>query len=119
MLSQNGKLLPTLVSIDLLLLVNEILAKTYVIDDGRATNPTSTIESQTALFNNAENTASDDSQAEFADPEDSDLVREAKKITVDPFEYDFDHKNVILYNLGIGATEKEVGTELIKMLCHF
>ena len=70
------------------------------------------MDSQQAIFGNADNTASDEPEGDFADPEDSEIVREAKKITLDPVEYEFDNKEVILYNLGIGATEKQVSRGL-------
>ncbi|KAG6857235.1 hypothetical protein H0H87_007654 [Tephrocybe sp. NHM501043] len=44
----------------------------------------------------------------FADPEDSPLVAEAKEARADPVEYSYTERDVILYNLGIGATEKEL-----------
>ncbi|KAG5647424.1 hypothetical protein DXG03_000495 [Asterophora parasitica] len=44
----------------------------------------------------------------FADPEDSQLVADAKKARVDPAEHWYTERDVILYNLGIGATEKEL-----------
>jgi multifunctional beta-oxidation protein len=81
------------------------------LDDGRATNPASIMDSQQAIFGNLENDGSEEDGV-FADPEDSDSVREAKKIVVEPLEYEYDHKQVILYNLGIGATEKQVDAPL-------
>ncbi|KAF8656788.1 hypothetical protein AX16_002340 [Volvariella volvacea WC 439] len=44
----------------------------------------------------------------FADPEDSQLVVNAKKLRPEPLTYSYTERDVILYNLGIGATEKEL-----------
>lgn len=47
-------------------------------------------------------TSSDD------DPDDPDLVREAKRNVPPAEEFTYAEKDVILYNLGVGATEKEL-----------
>ncbi|KAF9525688.1 hydroxysteroid dehydrogenase [Crepidotus variabilis] len=44
----------------------------------------------------------------FADEEDSDLVRENKKVVPEPVDFSYIERDVILYNLGIGSTEKEL-----------
>ncbi|KIY72358.1 hydroxysteroid dehydrogenase [Cylindrobasidium torrendii FP15055 ss-10] len=44
----------------------------------------------------------------FADAEDADIVKEAKRLQVEPTEYNFTERDVILYNLGIGATHEEL-----------
>jgi hypothetical protein len=44
----------------------------------------------------------------YFDPEDSELVKEAKRLVPDAVEYAYDERDVIIYNIGIGATEKEL-----------
>ena len=42
------------------------------------------------------------------DPEDSEIVVEAKKVRLDPVDYSYSERDVILYNLGIGASERDL-----------
>jgi len=44
----------------------------------------------------------------FADPEDSQLVKDHKRVLLDPYLYSYTERDVILYNLAVGATEKEL-----------
>lgn len=44
----------------------------------------------------------------FADPEDSELVRKNKRQITESMPYNYTERDVILYNLGVGATEKEL-----------
>ncbi|KAG6328731.1 hypothetical protein ID866_10357, partial [Astraeus odoratus] len=46
--------------------------------------------------------------AVFADPEDPQLVIEAKKVALEDEEFTYTERDVILYNLGIGATERDL-----------
>ncbi|KAI1797367.1 multifunctional beta-oxidation protein [Ganoderma leucocontextum] len=82
-------------------------------DDGRATNPGSTQEAFMQIAENFgnvdENGASgSDSESPYADPEDSEVVAQAKKELQEPVEFSYTERDVILYNLGIGATEQEL-----------
>ena len=51
---------------------------------------------------------SDSSENPYADPEDSEVVAQAKKEPQEPIEFNYTERDVILYNLGVGATEQEL-----------
>ncbi|KIK10140.1 hypothetical protein K443DRAFT_126912 [Laccaria amethystina LaAM-08-1] len=77
-------------------------------EDGRATHPSSTQEAIQQLVENFAVMSSFKDPNAFADPEDSELVAEAKRTIPDSTTYSYTERDVILYNLGVGATEKEL-----------
>ncbi|PVF95859.1 putative multifunctional beta-oxidation protein [Serendipita vermifera] len=77
--------------------------------DGRVTYPTSTQEALQQLVENFDNNASgNDNANNFIDPEDPPVVVEAKKQPIESTEFTYTEKDIILYNLGVGATEKDL-----------
>ncbi|KAG8782717.1 hypothetical protein FRC15_006474 [Serendipita sp. 397] len=88
-----------------------VLSKWDIItgfSDGRATHPTSTQEAIQQLIANFDNNTSGNSGGDLIDPEDPPLVVEAKKRPIESTEFSYTEQDVILYNLGIGASEKEL-----------
>ncbi|OSD06328.1 multifunctional beta-oxidation protein [Trametes coccinea BRFM310] len=82
-------------------------------NDDRATNPGSTQEAFMQIaenFGNTEEGAGSDgsSDSPYADPEDSEIVAAAKKEAPEQTEFSYTERDVILYNLGVGATEQEL-----------
>lgn len=77
--------------------------------DDKATYPNSTAESLEAIISNfANEAAGDDSGADYTDSEDSELVAKAKKEAQASGEYVYTERDVALYNIGVGATEKDL-----------
>jgi multifunctional beta-oxidation protein len=58
----------------------------------------------------ADETGSGNKQEEerYFDPEDSELVKDAKRLIPEAVEFEYDERDVIVYNMGVGATEKEL-----------
>lgn len=96
-----------------------------LLDDGRATHPASAQEAlgQVNVISNSapwfclkprqliENFSNEEKKEEdtYIDVEDSELVAKAKKAHVaGPDEFSWTDRDIILYNLGVGATEKEL-----------
>lgn len=77
--------------------------------DDKATYPNSTAESLEAIISNfANEAANDDDSTDYTDPEDSELVAKAKKEAQASGEYVYTERDVALYNIGVGATEKDL-----------
>ena len=98
--------------------------------DERATNPLTVQDSQVPLFMNmgslpskmapqsssatkpqsaaASPSPSTSTLGNYSDAEDSEVIKKAKMEKIDPSTYVYDERDVALYNLGIGATEKEL-----------
>ncbi|KAH9964369.1 peroxisomal hydratase-dehydrogenase-epimerase [Lactifluus volemus] len=95
----------------------DVIAKWQAItnfDDGRTTNPASPQEGMERLvenFNNRSEQTDSGNKTEddcYFDPEDSEVVKEAKRLIPDATEFTYDERDIIVYNMGLGATEKEL-----------
>ncbi|KAJ9098266.1 hypothetical protein QFC21_004595 [Naganishia friedmannii] len=88
--------------------------------DGRATHPTTAQEAQAQMFENFNNVAaaaaaessSSGSAAEdssqYIDPEDPETIRKAKQHKFEAVKFSYDDRDVMLYNLGVGAKASEL-----------
>lgn len=72
-------------------------------DDGRATNPASMQESLQSIVDNFNNESDP-----WVDSEDPAIIVEAKKNLPEPVEVSWTERDIMLYNIGIGATEKDL-----------
>lgn len=91
----------------------------HYIDDGRATHPQTAQEAQAQMFENfnnvssaAKSSSSSNTEAEdssqYIDPEDPETIRKAKQHKFEPVEFSYDDRDVMLYNLGVGAKASEL-----------
>ncbi|MBW0486644.1 hypothetical protein O181_026359 [Austropuccinia psidii MF-1] len=82
--------------------------------DEKATNPSNISESLEQIFANfgsqeeSDALSFDSTTEDYIDPEDPEIVANAKKVIPSPADYSYTEKDCILYNLGIGATEKQL-----------
>lgn len=77
-----------------------------ISSDARSTHPTSPQEALQQIIANFQD--SDEEEGSYADPEDTEAVAHAKKTAKETGEFSYTERDVILYNLGIGATEQEL-----------
>lgn len=80
-------------------------------DPERASWPGSPAESLGDIVSNfgaEEEDDDDDEEESWIDPEDPEVVKAAKQAKVEEGDYNFTERDVILYNLGVGATEKDL-----------
>ncbi len=81
------------------------------LSDERATNPSSGVESAEQIIANMQNLSSSESgegSSKYEDPEDTEEIKAAKRAESEPQEVEWTEKEVILYNLGIGAKVDEL-----------
>jgi multifunctional beta-oxidation protein len=82
--------------------------------DERSTNPASGSEALEQMMANFSNVSGDKSETSessgenYEDPEDTPEIKEAKRNTPPSEEYSFTERDVMLYNLGIGAKASEL-----------
>ncbi|WWC69102.1 uncharacterized protein I206_103038 [Kwoniella pini CBS 10737] len=77
--------------------------------DENATNPSSGPEALQQIMANFANTSHEDAEGgDFEDSEDTPEIKEAKKTALEPEEFNYTERDVMLYNLGIGAKADEL-----------
>ncbi|KAL7424311.1 hypothetical protein Q5752_001901 [Cryptotrichosporon argae] len=81
--------------------------------DERSTHPSSGPEALEQIMSNFSNTSGGDGDEgsgsdEFIDAEDTEEIKAAKRTKADPEEFDYTERDVILYNLGVGAQAQEL-----------
>lgn len=80
--------------------------------DERATNPSSGPEALEQIMSNFSNLANATGDAQpdesYLDAEDTEEIKQAKNNPPEPQEYTFSERDVMLYNLGIGAKANEL-----------
>ena len=83
-------------------------AKITDFDPERASWPAAPSESLGDMISNFGNEEPDDDAEDFVDPEDTPEIKQAKQTDYESTEFAYEDRDVILYNLGVGATEKDL-----------
>ncbi|WVR05503.1 hypothetical protein IAU60_002521 [Kwoniella sp. DSM 27419] len=76
--------------------------------DDRATNPSSGPEALQQIMSNFSNTSAESGADEDDDPEDTPEIKEAKRNRPEPEDFSYTERDVMLYNLGVGAKADEL-----------
>ncbi|KAG0298227.1 hypothetical protein BGZ98_000269, partial [Dissophora globulifera] len=88
--------------------IKEEWSKITDFEDGRTTHPTSTGESMEAIMANFENVANGGARPKVVSDDGKVDVEAAKTLKFESDVFDYKERDVILYNLGIGATRKDL-----------
>lgn len=79
--------------------------------DDKATNPSSGVEAAQQMIANFENVSKSGSSGDnesYEDAEDTPEIKEAKRKQLDPDDFTYVERDVMLYNLGVGAKADEL-----------
>jgi multifunctional beta-oxidation protein len=79
--------------------------------DDKATNPSSGAEAAQQMIANFENVSKGGSSGgdeSYEDAEDTPEIKEAKRKQLDPDDFTYSERDVMLYNLGVGAKADEL-----------
>ncbi|KAL0261716.1 bifunctional hydroxyacyl-CoA dehydrogenase/enoyl-CoA hydratase fox2 [Diplodia seriata] len=88
--------------------VKQVWPKIINFDDGRADHPTEPNDSAGKIMANFQNRSSSAGESSDGDNEILKNIEEAKKAKADGTEFTYDDRDVILYNLGIGAKRTDL-----------
>ncbi|KAF9928572.1 hypothetical protein BGZ67_006882 [Mortierella alpina] len=88
--------------------VQEMWSKITDFEDGRSTHPTTTAESMEGIMANFENVGGDAARPKVVSEDGKVDVEAAKSLSFEPETFEYSERDVILYNLGIGATRKDL-----------
>ncbi|KAG0379486.1 hypothetical protein BGX24_000226 [Mortierella sp. AD032] len=88
--------------------ISEQWAKITDFEDGRATHPSTTAESMEGIMANFENVGGDAARPQVVSADGKVDVEAAKALTFESEVFEYAERDVILYNLGIGAKRTDL-----------